>query len=298
MRILITGASGYFGQLLAETLGADGSDEIIGVDVHKADDPNDDMRFIEGDTRKKRIEDLFKVQTDIDVVIHLARETDPNKTSDQSMMTNVYGTFHMLEVCQKYGVKKFIFPSASIVYGAHMDNPALIHECHPLLGNRDIARIRDRIEADMICQTFSQSSNKMKVVVLRMVPIWRAQGTGMLTKYMKGDIVPTLLGFDPMFQILYQNEVLEAFRLAVKAPKAYGAYNIPGRIFMPLSRVIRHLDKKPVPLPEFMVHRKGKFLWSENISFDFNYLKYPFCVDGARARRELGYKPEELPEQN
>ena len=248
MRIMITGASGYFGQLVAQKLRDDlGADtEIIGVDVREREDASLDMRFLAGDTRKKRIEDIFKVQNQIDVVIHLARDATPGLSSDKSMMTNVYGTAHMLELALKYKVKQFIFPSASIVYGAHMDNPALIHECSPLLGNRDVANIRDRVEADMICQSFSQNG-KMKVVILRIVPIWRAQGNGMLQRYMKHAVVPTLLGYDPMFQIIYEEEVLE-----------------------------------------------GQFRWSENVRFDFNYLKYPFCVDGDRARRELKYIPEEI----
>lgn len=295
MRIMITGASGYFGQIMAQKLRDDlGADtEIIGVDVRENEDPSMDMRFLSGDTRKKRIEDIFKVQDQIDVVIHLARDATPGLPSDKSMMTNVYGTSHMLELALKYKVKQFIFPSASIVYGAHMDNPALIHECHPLLGNRDVSNIRDRVEADMICQSFSNIT-RMKVVILRIVPIWRAQGNGMLQRYMKHQLVPTLMGYDPMFQIAYEEEVLEAFSRTVQSPKAFGAYNIRGRVFKPLSRVIKELGKVPVPLPEPLVHKKGRFRWSENMRFDFNYLKYPFCVDGDRARRELKYIPEEI----
>ncbi|MFH1538271.1 MAG: NAD-dependent epimerase/dehydratase family protein, partial [bacterium] len=230
MKIMITGASGYFGTLLSEKLknGLDGKVEIIGIDVKEMDDPEEkDMKFLSGDTRKKRIEDVFKVEGDIDAVIHLARETGSDLSSDELMMTNVYGTFHMLELAQKYNVNQFIFPSASIVYGARNDNPALISESHPLLGNRDIPRIRDRVEADMLCQTFVQQA-KMKVVILRFVPIWREKGEGTLQKYMSMDNVPTLMGFDPMFQIIYEDEVLEAFLLTVKNKRANGAYNIPG----------------------------------------------------------------------
>jgi UDP-glucose 4-epimerase len=108
---------------------------------------------------------------------------------------------------------------------------------------------------------------------------------------MRGDFVPTLLGFDPMYQILSDDEVLESFMLALKSPDARGAYNIRGRTFEPLSQVIRGLGKTPVPLPEFLVHIQGRALWSDNLKFDHNYLKFPFTVDGARAKEELGYDP-------
>lgn len=294
MKVLITGASGYFGKLLAHSLRTEASEklEVVGVDVRESEDAGtDDMKFLSGDTRKKRFEDIFKTEGQIDVVIHLARDSAPGRSSDASMMTNVYGTFHMLEMAEKYGVKKFIFPSASIVYGSHMDNPALIREDHPLLGNREIANIRDRVEADMICQTFAHRSGDMNVVILRTVPIWRAAGAGTLSRYMKGDVVPTFMGFDPMFQIMYDDEILEAFQCAVRSTEASGAYNIHGKVFMPLTKVIKHLGKKPLPLPEFLVHDKGKFRWSKDLKFDFNYLKFPFTLDGSKAKEELGYDP-------
>jgi UDP-glucose 4-epimerase len=293
MRIMITGASGYFGKLLAQRLRTDPTidAEVIGVDIRGEETIGEEMKFLSGDTRKKRFEDIFKVEGKIDTVIHLARESDSSLSSDRLMMTNVYGTFHMLHLAQKYGVKQFVFPSASIVYGAREDNPALIREDFPLLGNRDIPSIRDRIEADLICQTHGETGAGTRVVILRVVPIWRTGGSGILTQYMQGDPVPILLGFDPMFQIMYDQEVLEAFVAAIRNPEADGAFNIHGRLFLPLSKVIQHLGKTVLPLPEFLIHSKGRFRWSKNLKFDFNYLKYPFTVDGTRAKEMLGYDP-------
>ncbi len=297
MKVMITGANGYFGKLLSQRLQIEWGDaiHIVGVDV-RADQysSNGTMKFRSGDTRKKRIEDIFKVEGKIDVVIHLAHESAGEKSSSDSLMlTNVYGTFHMLELAEKYGVSKFIFPSSTIVYGARPDNPALIRENHPLLGNRDIPEIRDRVEADLICQTYAKSHpDAMNVVVLRMVPIWRSGGEGILTTYMKGDFVPTLLGFDPMYMIMYDNEVLDAFVLALRNTAANGAYNIRGRVFAPLSNVILGLGKYPVPIPGFLMHARGVYLWSENtLRFDYNYLKYSYAVDGTRAKDEFGYDP-------
>ncbi len=295
MKVIITGASGYFGRLLAQRLRSDPEVdfEVVGIDTRPEPMTGHSYKLLSGDTRKKRIEDLFKTEGRIDAVVHLARETSPRLTSDEMMMTNVYGTFHILELCLKYGVGVFIFPSSSIVYGARKDNPALIREDFPLLGNRDYPFIRDRVEADMICQTFGQScSINPRVVILRMSPIWRTGGTGSpLSTFMQGEIVPIPLGFDPMFQIIFDSEVLEAFILAIKNQAACGVYNIPGHIFMPLSKVIRRLGKKSIQVPEFVIENGRHFLWSEHLKFDVDYLKYPFAVDGARARNELGYNP-------
>ena len=294
MKVMITGANGHFGKLLARRLRAEFPGiEIVGVDVKHEPEVHEEMKFRTGDTRKKRIEDIFKVEGKIDMVVHLAFESGHQRkiSSDELMLTNVYGTAHMLELAEKYGVSKFIYPSSTIVYGARLDNPAAIKENHPLLGNRDVPPIRDRVEADLICQTFARGHTNMDVIILRLVPIWRSGGRGILTLYMQGDFVPVLLGFDPMYQILFDSEVLEALMLAIRNPDARGMYNIRGRIFEPLSQVVRGLGKIPVPLPEFLVHIQGRALWADNLKFDHNYIKYSFAVDGSRAKEELGYDP-------
>lgn len=299
MKAVMIGGSGYFGKLLAGRLREEwgGDIDIVDVDICVEEDEKDKwqgVKRIYGDSRKKRIEDVFKNESPIDVVVHLAFGHGKHMTSDERMMTNVYGTFHMLGLARKYGVKQFIYPSSAIVYGARQDNPAVILENRPLLGNRDIISIRDRIEADMICQTHAESYDNLRVVILRMVPIWRGSGASILGAYMKGSFVPMLLGFDPMFQMIYEEEMLDAFICALRSPKAHGAYNIRGRVYLPLSKVIRSLGKTPVPLPEFLVKKQSGFLWSNRLNFDLNYIKYPFTVDGSRAFDELGYDPTGL----
>ena len=299
MKALMIGGSGYFGKLLAGRLREEwGEDiDIVDVDISVENDMEEKwlgVKRVFGDARKKRIEDVFKNEGAIDAVMHLAFGHGENLTTDERMMTNVYGTFHILGLARKYGVKQFIFPSSTIVYGARQDNPAVMLESRPLLGNRDIRGIRDYIEADMICQTHAESSSSLKVIIMRMVPIWRSSGESVLGTYMKRNLVPTLLGFDPMFQIIYEDEMLDAFVRALRSPDAHGAYNIRGRVHLPLSEVIRSLGKTPVPLPDFLVHNNGRFLWSDKLKYDFNYIKYPFTVDGSRAFEELGYDPSGL----
>jgi len=296
MKVLMIGGSGYLGKLLAVRMREEWGEDIniVNVDICVDDDRQEKwlgVKRIYGDARKKRIEDVFKNEGTIDAVAHLALGHGESLTTDERMMTNVYGTFHMIGLARKYGVKQFIYPSSTIVYGARQDNPAVILESRPLLGNRDILSIRDRIEADMICQTHAESSDSLRVIILRMVPIWRDSGASILGAYMKGKLVPTLLGFDPMFQIIYEDEMLDAFIRVLRSPNAHGAYNIRGRAHLPLSEVIRSFGKTPAPLPEFLARRLGRFMWSNNLKFDLNYIKYPFTVDGARAFEELGYDP-------
>ena len=74
--------------------------------------------FIEGDIMND--EDLKKALKDIDVVIHLASITDAPSTISKPQETervNFEGTKKILDASINAGVKKFLFPSSTSVYG-------------------------------------------------------------------------------------------------------------------------------------------------------------------------------------
>ncbi|MDB2655799.1 NAD-dependent epimerase/dehydratase family protein [Candidatus Pelagibacter bacterium] len=115
--ILVTGASGFVGQQLCETL------KNFNYNVYKA------VRKIEinkpQDLRKIEIgkidnnTDWSKALKNIDCVIHCAGRA--HRSNEQSIKiyheTNVEGTKNLAEQCVKFGVKRFIFLSTIKVNG-------------------------------------------------------------------------------------------------------------------------------------------------------------------------------------
>lgn len=302
MKVLITGISGHFGLKIEKILNDDPDiSQVIGIGKEEIGNVGEDifhhekLLYYQADTTVKTVEEVFQMNKNIDSILHLAYNTDPYAKPEEAHRINVFGTMRMLELARKYKVKKFIFPSSSVVYGAHPDNPPLLKENDLLRGNRDFPYVRDRVEVDQICQLFL-GGDFPKVIILRPPGILRkGKGSkGPLDVYFGKKIVPMILGFDPMFQVIFEDDLINAFLLCLKKD-VEGIFNVSGSIYDPLSAVIRKLGKISIPIPEKNLRKILNFMWNTrlffNYPFDFSYFKYSFCVDISKARKELGYEP-------
>ena len=74
---------------------------------------------------------------------------------------------------------------------------------------------------------------------------------------MDGKRVPMVLGFDPLFQFLHEDDMVRAILLTLeKRPR--GVYNVAGPQPLPLSRVVREAGRVPVPLPELQTEASDR----------------------------------------
>ena len=113
--------------------------------------------------------------------------------------------------------------------------------------------------------------------------------------YLRLQTIPTLLGFDPMIQIVDEKDLTAAFALSLQKG-VRGIYNIIGKDSAPLSKIINYLNKSSYPIPEWVLQKllSGAFAYNL-ISFppgEIQHLKYTNIADGTRAFKELGYKPK------
>ena len=148
-RILVTGASGFFGSWIVETfhhanqtLGLNA--ELVGVgaptDDFAAQCPQllglDDVKMIRADTRQLATElqlQLPEWGDRIDAVIHAAIHVDSPTYDRQplpTLETGVMGTWQALELAWKANVKRFLFISSGAVYGAQPQTTERIDEDH------------------------------------------------------------------------------------------------------------------------------------------------------------------------
>jgi UDP-glucuronate 4-epimerase len=138
MRALITGAAGFIGYHLAQTLLAKGA-EVIGLDAHDAYyDPalkaarEERLLALPGYTAiRGRVEDpgllsdIF-ARSRPDVVVHLAAQAGVRHSIDHPrvyLQSNIAGTFELLEAARAHPPRHLLLASTSSVYGANRDMP-------------------------------------------------------------------------------------------------------------------------------------------------------------------------------
>src|SRR4030067_2184872 len=130
--ILITGAAGFIGSHLSERLLQDDSRIICLDNLDTFYDPqikrenlrpllaNNYFTLIEGDIRDlELLTDIFEGNR-IDVIVHIAARAGVRPSIIEPLLyydVNVRGTTNLLEMANKYHVRKFIFASSSSVYG-------------------------------------------------------------------------------------------------------------------------------------------------------------------------------------
>ena len=127
-KILITGASGLLGTFLIDMLmhknyvdDLDVKIIAIGRNVEKAEERfgeywgNEVFSFLKAD-----INAPLSLVAHVDFVIHAASNTHPRLYAADpvgSLMTNILGTYHLLEYAQETNVERFIFVSSVEIYG-------------------------------------------------------------------------------------------------------------------------------------------------------------------------------------
>jgi UDP-glucose 4-epimerase len=104
----------------------------------------------------------------------------------------------------------------------------------------------------------------------------------------------TLAGFDPMVQLIHEEDVARAMMLALK-PSVRGVYNVVGPGEVPLSSVLRELGRSPVPVPHLLARPLLDRLWAARMTGfpppELDHLMYLCTVDGTRATRDLAFHP-------
>ena len=114
------------------------------------------------------------------------------------------------------------------------------------------------------------------------------------TRYFRRPLVPTLLGFDPLWQAVHEDDVRDLLVGQLDAPVS-GTFNVVSDEVLPLSSLIRLAGTRPLPLPPPLARAALRGLNSAGITATpgslLDYLHYSWVADGARARTRLGFRP-------
>ncbi len=286
MRVLIPGAAGAIARKVVLRLLAEGH-EVIGIDRRPWPDAPIEMHPV--DIRKRAAEDVFRKRRP-HVVIHMATVTSLQVFGEERYKINLGGTRAVFEHCRAYDVHHSIFVGRHTFYGAGPDLPLFHTEDEPPMALTTFPELADLVAADLYAATALWRFRELVTTVLRVVYTLGESGHGTLSTFLKGGRVPTILGFDPLFQFMHEDDVVTAICLSVER-RLRGVFNVAGPQPVPLSVIVRETGRRSVPLPELVLSQLiGRFGFPKIPPGALSHIKYPVVVDATAFRDATAFK--------
>jgi UDP-glucose 4-epimerase len=296
--IMVTGVASYWGDQLSRRLLDNTIHRVIGVDQHVPQmPPHERLDFVQADVRNSLLADLLQLEG-VDTVYHLGGQ--PASTQF------VAGLGKLLHACAEAKVSHLVWVSSTAVYGPLPTNAAFIDEDQSPYTKQTEGPLFELVTAEQLCFNFARQHPDLTISVLRPAHIIGSQVPSPLNRYLAGSSAPVLLGFDPMIQIIDEQDVLLALVHALEAvPVAAGQerippnlhhYNLAAEGLMPLTRLLSLTHTLPLPVAHPLVYWAmpllGSTPWSvsEIVPYDWDFLRYR-CVGASERQAAWGFRP-------
>jgi UDP-glucose 4-epimerase len=296
-RIAVTGTSSFLGgALLRRLIDRHGADRVVAVDIASPPATLHGVRrrlvdFTEP-ASDQRLLDAFQ-EEDVTTLVHLAFFTNPRRDTTYSHELESIGTLNLLGAAAAAGLDHVVVRSFTAVYGAHGQNPNFIREDHRLRPNLALPWARDKHEAEQHAASFAKRFPALKVTVLRLAPLFGPGVRNFYTRLFDHRVVPVLLGYDPLFQLLHPEDALDAFASALERSPG-GVFNIVPRGSLGLVTGLHLAEKIPVPVPHPAAYVASDLLWAAGVGPApggfVDYARYPVLADGEKAAATLGFE--------
>lgn len=292
MRIVLTGIAGRLGRRVAQRLSR--HHEVIGIDRRPCLGLPEGVVHHRLDLRRRPAEDVFR-NSKIDAVFHMGVVHNFRIPSERLYARNVIGTETLLRYVSKYKIKKLVLLSSGDVYGPSPTNSHFIGEDAPLMASQRFPEIRTLVAVDRTVQSFFWRHHDIETVILRPAHIVGPNVRNAPSNYLRLRIIPTLMGFDPMVQLIHEDDLLRMMDAAL-LPGIRGVFNLAGTEPVPLSRILKILGKPVLPIPHPLFRAGLERMWRYRLtSFpapELDHIRFNTVLDTSRSRDELKVLPE------
>jgi UDP-glucose 4-epimerase len=295
-RVALTGTASFLGgRLLRRLVTERGADAVIAIDItpppttlhgvrHRMVDltlPGADSRLVE----------VFR-EEGVDSVFHSAFFSTPRRDASYAHELESIGTLHLAAGAAAAGVRHLLLRSFTAVYGARGRNPSFLTEAHEPDADSRLAWVRDKVEAEEHAASFSRRYPSLGVTVLRFATLLGPGVHTYYTRLLSKRLVPVVLGYDPLIQLLHPEDALDAAMLALdKGPS--GVVNVVPRTQLTLLTALHLADKVTFPVPHPVAYPLAELVWASGVGEApggfVDYARFPCVADGEKARLELGF---------
>jgi UDP-glucose 4-epimerase len=287
--VLVDGVAGLWGGRVAAQLIERPELHVIGLDNSPPEPEVRGLDFIQADIQNPVLVDLLR-EEQVDTVCHLnfVEHARPNEADFE---VNVMGTMKFIGQCAEAGVRKVVMKSSTMVYGAQPTNSLFLREDHPLHGTKHYGYVRDLVEIEAFCNGLQRQAPDLLLTTLRFGHIVGPKADTPMTRFLRDDDSLVLLGFDPMVQVVHENDVVAALVHAV-LHDVPGIYNVAAEGNMPLWKMMGLAGKLPMPVLHPLAYASVSLLGPRYAPMDLDYLRYPCVGDVAKMRSTLGFTPQ------
>lgn len=230
----------------------------------------------------------------VDTVVHTAFADAPAADPVYLHDYECIGTLQILAACAQAGVRKLVVQGTTMVYGAGPANPIYLSEEQPLKADPSYYYLREKVDVENQVDQFRQKHPEIKTTLFRFATLAGCGADNFLYRYFKNPVVPTVIGFDPLWQVLHIEDALDAFEIALEG-NCPGVYNYAAPGVLPLSTVIRLLGNTSLPLPHWLLKAQVAALrLGQLVSFppqQLAYFKFGCLADCTRAFKVMGLRP-------
>eukprot|EP00903_Cladosiphon_okamuranus_P006788 g6616.t1 len=297
--VLVTGAAGFIGSWVADTLLARGDDVVIVDEVNSYYDVNtkrsnvamllekygpNRVKFFEGDLCDEPFITRIFEEERVEWVVHMAARAGVRPSIEDPFVyvhSNVEATTRLLELSRIHGVKSFVFASSSSVYGGSQNE---------VFSEKDVVDFpvspyaATKKSCELMAHTYSHLYG-LNVAGLRFFTVYGPRGRPDMAPFKFIDLVARgqeIMQFgdgSTSRDYTYISDIVDGVVRSLDRPAGYQIYNLGNGSPVSLSSFIKLVEKS--------VGTPAKIRVCPEQPGDVPRT----CADISKARSMLGYSP-------
>ncbi|MDA8400849.1 MAG: NAD-dependent epimerase/dehydratase family protein [Actinomycetota bacterium] len=250
-RILVTGLDTFWGGRVAQALEARPDvDVVLGLGTGSPSVALDRTEYVRSDQTYSILSRIVRAAK-VDTIVHTFLIVDSTSMNARTLHElNVIGTMNLLAAAGSADtpVRQVIVKSSTMVYGCSARDPTFFTEEMEGPSLQRTRLERSLLDVEALLRDFADDNPSTVVTLLRFANVIGEEISTPITRNLSRSLVPSVLGFDPLFQFVHETDVVRCLEFVTMQQRP-GIYNVAGRGRMPWSEVVAMVGTKRLLLP-------------------------------------------------